>query len=102
MRPDLHDPDSSVSGSSRWRADVAGVLVSLLLVFAVAQSMAWAQSPEQKAALAEAARLNAEGVKLYRAGKYSEADPLYRRSLGIVETVLGPEHPNVAGSVVPI
>ena len=37
----------------------------------------------------------------YRAhaqGKYGEAEPLYKRSLGILERSLGPEHPNVAGS----
>ena len=29
-------------------------------------------------------------------GKYAEAEPLYQRSLTIVEKALGPEHPDVA------
>ena len=31
-------------------------------------------------------------------GKYTEAEPLYQRSLAIWENALGPEHPNVAMS----
>ncbi len=34
---------------------------------------------------------------LYQAqGRYAEAEPLYRRSLAIVEKALGPDHPDVA------
>ena len=34
---------------------------------------------------------------LYRAqGKYTEAEPLFRRALAVWEKALGPEHPNVA------
>ncbi len=34
---------------------------------------------------------------LYEAqGRYAEAEPLYQRSLTIMEKALGPEHPNVA------
>ena len=32
-------------------------------------------------------------------GRYREAEPLYQRSLAILERVLGPEHPNVATSL---
>jgi tetratricopeptide (TPR) repeat protein len=33
---------------------------------------------------------------IYQAqGNYTEAEPLYRRSLEILEMALGPEHPNV-------
>jgi len=36
-------------------------------------------------------------AELYREqGKYSEAEPLYRRALAILEKTLGPEHPKVA------
>ena len=39
-------------------------------------------------------------AKLYRTqGKYTEAEPLYQRSLAIWEKALGPEHPNVATSL---
>ncbi len=37
---------------------------------------------------------------LYQAqGKYAEAEPLYQRSLAIIEKALGPQHPNVATSL---
>ncbi len=37
---------------------------------------------------------------LYEAqGRYAEVEPLYQRSLTIVEKALGPEHPNVATSI---
>ena len=37
---------------------------------------------------------------LYQAeGRYAEAEPLYHRSLAILENALGPEHPNVAASL---
>ena len=36
-------------------------------------------------------------AELYRdQGHYAEAEPLFKRSLAIVEKALGPEHPNVA------
>jgi tetratricopeptide (TPR) repeat protein len=39
-------------------------------------------------------------AELYQAqGKYSQAEPLYQRSLAIVERAVGPEHPNVATSL---
>ncbi len=37
---------------------------------------------------------------LYQAqGKYAEAEPLYQRSLAIMEKALGPDHPDVATSL---
>ncbi len=37
---------------------------------------------------------------LYKAqGHYAEAEPLYKRSLAILDKALGPEHPNVAASL---
>ena len=37
---------------------------------------------------------------LYRIqGRYADAEPLYKRSLAIVEKALGPEHPDVAQSL---
>ena len=45
----------------------------------------------------EAARLlNQAGYYLHERARYTEAEPLYVRSLGISEKVLGPEHPSVA------
>ncbi|MGD0128556.1 MAG: FxSxx-COOH system tetratricopeptide repeat protein [Terriglobia bacterium] len=49
---------------------------------------------------AEAARLfNKAGYYLQERARYSEAEPLYQRALGIREKVLGPEHPGVATSL---
>ena len=46
-----------------------------------------------------AASLNNLG-ELYRAqGKYTEAEPLYKRALAIAEKALGPGHPQVAASL---
>ncbi len=37
---------------------------------------------------------------LYRLqGRYAKAEPLYKRSLAILEKALGAEHPNVAASL---
>ena len=37
---------------------------------------------------------------LYRTqGRYGDAEPLFKRSLGIREKTLGPEHPGVAASL---
>ena len=39
-------------------------------------------------------------AELYRAqGRYTDAEPLYKRSLAIWEMALGPEHPDVATSL---
>ena len=43
--------------------------------------------------------LNWQGLSLHAAGKYTEAEPLYRRALAINEKQLGPEHPDVAISL---
>lgn len=47
----------------------------------------------------EAKRLHQQASDLYKQGKYTEALSLFQRSLTICEKVLGPEHPNTAGSV---
>ena len=39
------------------------------------------------------------GEPVQRQGRYAEAEPLYRRSLEIKEKQLGPDHPDVAGSL---
>ena len=39
-------------------------------------------------------------AQLYHAqGRYAEAEPLFRRSLAIAESALGPDHPDVATSL---
>ncbi len=47
----------------------------------------------------DASLLNQTALAFYYAGKYAEAEPLYRRSLEIFEKVLGKEHPDVATSL---
>ena len=42
--------------------------------------------------------LNAEGLSLFRAGKPAEAKAAHEQALAIRERVLGPDHPDVAGS----
>ena len=49
--------------------------------------------------LFEASDLNERAIKLGNAGRYSEAEPLYKQSLAIREKVLGPNHPDVAASL---
>jgi tetratricopeptide (TPR) repeat protein len=43
--------------------------------------------------------LNAEGLLLWHSGKAAEAKATHERALALREKVLGPEHPDVAGSV---
>ena len=46
-----------------------------------------------------AASLNGLAFLYSAQGKYAEAEPLFKRSLAILEKALGPEHPNVATSL---
>ena len=64
-----------------------------------ASSIALPQFSEQKGALAEAKRLSQEAISLYRQGKFSEAEPLFRQALAVREKALGPGHPRVALSL---
>ena len=75
------------------------LLIAFLCVWLGIPRVAFAQSQEEKEALAEAEKLTEEGRALDSAGKYSEAEPLYQRSLEIREKVLGPEHPDVISSL---
>ena len=63
-----------------------------LLCLALWPEAARAQSEERD----EAYR---RGLALYQAGRYAEADPLLKRSLGIQVKARGPEHPYVAQSL---
>ncbi|QQE65135.1 hypothetical protein GFS31_18200 [Leptolyngbya sp. BL0902] len=48
---------------------------------------------------AEAVRINAQGVELYEAGRFDEAEPLFQESLRILGGLLGDSHPDVASSL---
>ena len=43
--------------------------------------------------------LNNAGNYVSQRGYYTDAEPLFQRSLAILEKALGPEHPDVAGSL---
>jgi tetratricopeptide (TPR) repeat protein len=58
-----------------------------------------AANPEQAKTHEEAILLNDMGLKLYEAGHYDQAEPLYQRSLAILEKTLGIDHPDVAASL---
>ncbi len=51
-------------------------------------------------ALFEASDLNERAIQLGNAGRYSEAEPLYKQSLAIRVKVLGPNHSEVAASLI--
>ena len=46
-----------------------------------------------------ATSLNKLAALYYTQGKYVQAEPLYQRSLAILQKALGPEHPNLASSL---
>ena len=49
--------------------------------------------------LENANALNRQAGGLYNAGKYVDAEPLFRRALAIREKALGENHPDVAQSL---
>src|SRR5690348_15708253 len=51
------------------------------------------------AQLDEAASLINQAVKLFNEGHYAASEPLFKRSLAILETTLGPEHFYLAGTL---
>ena len=111
------------------RAKIAWLLLGILSVasYAVTQDTPWdkymkagiaayqqgqyARAQKQFAAALERAEKFGEqdprlGISLLglgnvytEQGNYSQAEPLYRRALAILEKALGPEHPNVAASL---
>ncbi|WP_164928885.1 CHAT domain-containing tetratricopeptide repeat protein [Gloeobacter violaceus] len=82
----------------RW-ACALSLVASLGLV---CPRSAWTQPATAEAPggeLAEAARLDEQGVQLREAGRYKEAQPLAEQALATREKALGPEHPEVAKSL---
>ena len=72
------------------------VTLSTLLVPTAGTCPAQAQVAPPSAEDAKA--LNSQGDALYNQGKYSEAEPLYRKALDINRAVLGENHPDTATS----
>ena len=79
---------------------IIAMLAALVLIQTVLTVPGYCAN-ESKAAPAseDPAALNAEAVRLYQAGRYADAIPLAERVLALREKGLGPEHPDVAGSL---
>ena len=73
-------------GAGRPWLGVAGFALLLSLGLS---SASWAQSDELSV-------LDAQVIKLYQAGKYSDASSVAERALALSEQLYGPSHPNVA------
>lgn len=73
--------------------------LKLIAAVLLAACAAAAQTPASGGEQAEAARLNAEVLKLYAAGKYDEALPLARRVLELREQAAGVEDAAVASAL---
>jgi len=85
-------------GMAGWRTAprLAMILVAGLVCGIVFASTAHSQKND------DAAALDAEVIRLYRAGKYAEATEIAKRSLAIREKALGPDHPDVATSLISV
>jgi tetratricopeptide (TPR) repeat protein len=75
------------------RTDLFGRLVVLAMLLLALPSTGLSQSVKDAGALQRKAN------ELYDAGKYAQALPLAQRALSIREKALGPNHPDVAGSL---
>jgi tetratricopeptide (TPR) repeat protein len=84
-----------------WHFGIASASVGIgLLAFAGDVAAQKGTKPKSAIPAAESAdTLNAEVVRLYQAGRYSDAVPLARRALAIREKALGPDHPDVGTSL---
>jgi CHAT domain-containing protein/Tfp pilus assembly protein PilF len=68
------------------------VLFSLIIAVTI-----WLGTPAAAGdPIAEANSLTQQAVALYQRGHYADAEPLYKRSLAILEKALGPDHSDVA------
>ena len=67
-------------------------LVAVEIFFLIAYSPVPARGDDWK-------KLNSEVVRLYHAGKYTEAIEIAKRELALTETQLGPDHPDVGQSL---
>lgn len=75
-------------------AVIVAVFILAVWAFVVVDAQA---APET---LDDGYRLNEEAIKLFEAGDYAGAEPLYKRSLAIIEQALGGEHVDVATTLV--
>jgi hypothetical protein len=91
-----HGPPGRRTSLTPILPSIVGIMYWLLVGLVALPSIAPAQSRRENAALAETRHLNSEAITLYKAGKFSQAEPLFQRALTIREQALGPTHPDVA------
>ena len=79
----------------------AGALIGLAVGSQALAQPAASPPPAQSATgtIEDAAALERQATELYQAGRFAEAEPLFRRVLAIRERALGPEHPDTARSL---
>src|SRR5262245_56314516 len=82
-----------------YRLDVLAIYKDMAAVGYEIRVVELRNATENDRALHEARKLNADILRLDRAGKYDEALPLAERELTIREKVLGPEHFEVANAL---
>ncbi|WP_295559435.1 tetratricopeptide repeat protein [uncultured Hyphomicrobium sp.] len=74
-----------------WKR-IAGLVALMLLA-------CWTSAAPASDDLDQAQRANEEGVRLYEAGQYDQAEALYKQSLADFERLSGPDHLDVATSL---
>jgi len=83
-----------------WRLPLPGIVVTVLMLCAMqAGAEVLDLAPSGSETAADAASLSKQADEFNSAGRYGEAEPLYRRALAIRERALGPDHPDTAKSL---
>jgi len=77
---------------------VKRLIALFFLIFFMAPQNTLGQAPREEL-LRESKILNQKAISLFKAGKYTDAEPLLKKALEIREKALGPDHPDVAESL---
>ena len=75
-------------------------LLPVVVLLLVAGSSCLAQDVSADAALARVRKLNKQAGELSKAGNHAQAEALFKRALALAETTLGPDHPEVAMTLI--
>src|SRR5205823_11435019 len=86
-------PDARQSFLMRWTPTRHPLATGLFVLLLTVPSIAWTAETDP---VSEFVRLDEEATRLYQAGSFAQAEPLFRRALAIVEQALGPSDPLVA------
>jgi CHAT domain-containing protein/Tfp pilus assembly protein PilF len=84
--------EATMRSALRFGAGIVPCAGLVALLWLLPLSPAWGQGEDAEA-------LSERAVKLYRANRYAEAEPLFRRAASITEKRFGPEHLNTALSL---